>query len=473
MQPDFWQKAKEIFHAALELRPAERARFLDEACNDQVSLRKQVDSLIAAHEKEGSFMDSPAYEAATEMLIDDPEFKSGQMIGHYEILSTLGRGGMGEVYLARDTKLGRKVALKFLPSDFTRDAERLQRFDQEARSASALNHPSIITIYEIGEVHGRHFIATEFIDGKTLRQRSIDEPLKFAEALTIAEQIGSALAEAHAAGIVHRDIKPENIMLRHDGLVKVLDFGLAKLTEQQDSGPEDPTRALVKTGTGIVMGTTAYMSPEQARGLHVDARTDIWSFGVVLYEMVAGRAPFIGPTSGDLIAQILEREPPELSALKPDAPLELQQILKRALCKDREKRYQTTSELLTDLRSLKLALDLGVHSRSQAQPWFGTASRKKSVALIALSLLLLVSATFAVYKIISGRRQKASRLAQTPLVLTTTQITSGSGIDGFPSLSPDGNAVAFSSGRNGKFEIYVSQLTPGSRRFQTFRCDPN
>jgi eukaryotic-like serine/threonine-protein kinase len=467
MTPERWQKVKETFQAAIQRAPGERSAFLANACRGDETLRQEVESLLASHEKDGSFIDSPAYEAATELLKTDQELEAGQTIGHYEILSTLGRGGMGEVYLARDTKLGRKVALKFLPSDFTKDAERLRRFEQEARAVSALNHPNILTIHEIGAVDGHDFIATEFVDGQTLRGRMTDGGLKIEEALDIAIQITSALAAAHEEGIVHRDIKPDNIMLRRDGLVKVLDFGLAKLTESKDSGPEDPTRAMVKTSTGIVMGTTAYMSPEQARGLSLDARTDIWSFGVVLYEMVTGRAPFTGPTAGDLIAQILEREPPPLSSYKSDAPAELHKILQKALCKDREQRYQTSSELLADLKSLKLALELGAHSRSQAQPWFGTPARNKRLALIGLlSLLLLVPVTFAVYKRISNIRPKSSRLPQPPTVLKTTQITNGSGLDVFAALSPDGNAIAFSSDRSGAFEIHINQLTPGSREIQ-------
>lgn len=468
MTPESWQRIKQIFHLALQYEPERRGAFLSVECGDDELLRKEVESLISAHERDGSFIDSPAFAAATEIFGSAPLMIEGQKLGHYEIISTLGKGGMGEVYLARDTRLGRKVALKFLSSPFTKDVEPLHRFEQEARAASALNHPNIITIYEIGEVYDRHFIATEFIDGETLRQRIRSGPLKLTDALNIAEQVASALAEAHSAGIVHRDIKPDNIMLRRDGLVKVLDFGLAKLTELNEIGSEDATRALVKTSTGIVMGTTAYMSPEQTRGLHVDARTDIWSFGVVLYEMVTGRTPFTGPTAGDLIAQILEREPPEISTYTNNAPLQLQHLLQKALKKPRQERYQTISELLGDLRSLKVVFDLGAHSLPQPSHWVDKFARnKKRVAVGALALLLMVTAIFGVYKLSHlNRRLRVSEQAPLPVVLRTTQITTGSGVDGFPSLAPDGNTVAFSSGRSGKFEIYVSQLTPGSREVQ-------
>ena len=352
MTPERWQKVKEIFQAALECAPDERSDFLSSACGGDEALRKEVESLLASHEKDGSFIDSPAYQASAEMLTDDQELKAGQTIGHYEILSTIGRGGMGEVYLAQDARLGRKVALKFLPNAFTQDRERLRRFEQEARAASALNHPNILTIHEIGKVNDQRFIATEFVDGETLREKMIDGPLKIADALKIAEQIASALAQAHEAGIIHRDIKPENVMLRRDGIVKVLDFGLAKLTEQKEVGPEDATRQLVQTSAGVVMGTVAYMSPEQARGLASDGRTDIWSLGVVLYEMLTGRAPFEGPTTSDLIVSVLEREPPLLGT-SAETPPELQRIVAKMLRKDREERYQGIRDVLLDLKSLR------------------------------------------------------------------------------------------------------------------------
>src|SRR5260370_26076175 len=237
---------------------------------------------------------------------------AGTRLGRYEIRSELGAGGMGEVYLAQDTKLERSVALKILAVDVAVRQDRMRRFVQEAKAASALNHPNIITIYEIEQIDSVNFIATEFIDGETLRQRIKGAPMKLGEVLDVVIQTASALSAAHAAGIVHRDIKPENIMLRRDGIVKVLDFGLAKLTERVSSDSVDteaPTRAAIKTEPGVVMGTVLYMSPEQARGLEVDARSDIWSVGVVIYEMVAGRLPFEGATSSDAIASILAREP--------------------------------------------------------------------------------------------------------------------------------------------------------------------
>src|SRR2546426_3225850 len=238
--------------------------------------------------------------------------EAGIQLGRYEIRSQLGEGGMGEVYLAQDTKLDRRVALKVLPAEVAANHDRMRRFIQEAKAASALNHPNIITIHEIEQIDSVNFIATEFIDGETLRQRLRKAPVKLGEMLDVAAQIASALSAAHAAGIVHRDVKPENIMLRRDGIVKVLDFGLAKLTERlpPDSvDTEAATEALVQTESGVVLGTVAYMSPEQAREMSVDARTDIFSLGVVIYELVAGQSPFSGATRSDLIAALLDREP--------------------------------------------------------------------------------------------------------------------------------------------------------------------
>src|SRR5438105_5818949 len=285
---------------------------------------------------------------------------AGKQLGPYEILSPLGKGGMGEVYLARDTRLKRRVALKLLPTQFTADADRVRRFEQEARAASALNHPNIITIYEIGQIDGTHFIATEFIDGQTLRQRAAGGRLKLLEALDVMIQVASALQAAHEVGIVHRDIKPDNIMLRRDGYAKVLDFGLAKLTERQPSNfdTQAPTVDVIQTDPGTVMGTVAYMSPEQTRGLKVDARSDLFSLGVVLYEMLGERRPFTGKTHADVMAAILHLEPPPLARVTRDVPETLEWIVAKALRKDSEARYQTSKELLIDLKSLKQRLEI-------------------------------------------------------------------------------------------------------------------
>jgi len=287
------------------------------------------------------------------------------MLGRYEIRSLLGTGGMGEVYLAYDTQLRRQVAIKLLPTEFTQNKVRLSRFEREAYAASSLNHPNILTIHEIGSDDGHHFIATEYIEGESLRLHMSRTGMELREVLDVAQQVASALAAAHHAGIVHRDIKPENIMLRRDGYVKVLDFGLAKLADdavavkQEDADTEAPTKTkVVNTEPGVVMGTASYMSPEQARGLEVDARSDIWSLGVMLYEMVANRLPFEGATTTDVLSMILHREPSSLLLYRSDVPAELERIVEKALAKEREERYQLAKDLGLDLKRLKQRLDV-------------------------------------------------------------------------------------------------------------------
>jgi eukaryotic-like serine/threonine-protein kinase len=364
MTPERWEQIGEVYHAALELQPEQRAAFLGRACADDQELRHEVESLLAADESAGDFIAEQALKDAAKMLAEDQSLSAssrleGQMLGHYRIISLLGVGGMGEVYLARDSRLERKVALKLLHTGFTRDEARVRRFIQEARAASALNHPNIITIYEIGQSEGRRYIATEFIEGQTLRQLIAEGRLSWSAALDVAAQTAHALQAAHTAGIIHRDIKPENIMVRPDGLVKVLDFGLAKLTERPApiSAFTFETNVLAARGfntePGMIMGTVAYMSPEQARGHEVDARSDIFSLGVVCYEMIAGRQPFTGETLNHVIVAILDREPAPLARHDNEIPAESQRVISKALCKDCEERYQTIADLLADLNALK------------------------------------------------------------------------------------------------------------------------
>ncbi len=309
----------------------------------------------------GSEITSAITQTSDSSIKAKPDLHRTDLPERYSIISFLGVGGMGEVYLAEDTKLGRKVAIKTLPAEFTNDKERLRRFHHEARAASALNHPNLLTIHAIGSEAGAHSIAAEYIDGETLRMMLKSGKLKVDEALDIAQQSAFALTAAHGAGIVHRDIKPENIMVRKDGIVKVLDFGLAKLLEDHARDMVDQeadTRALVLTDPGRVLGTPQYMSPEQARGLDLDARTDIWSLGVVLYEIVAGRPPFGGETKSHTVVSILEEEPLPLTEFAPNIPAELQRIVRKALTKDRDNRYQTARDLMIDLKNLRRELDI-------------------------------------------------------------------------------------------------------------------
>ena len=346
-----WQLVKELFEAALERDDEDPAAFLAEACPDDREVRDEVQSLLAAHTRDSTFMSQPVGS-----LLGDtrPTLLTGQHLGNYEVIATLGKGGMGQVYLALDTRLGRKVALKLLPFSQTRDPNHVQRLEQEARTASALNHPNIVTIHEIGEADSIHFMATEYVEGETLRERMANAELSVREIVALAVQIASALRAAHRAGIVHRDIKPENIMLRSDAVVKVLDFGLAKLT------------GAAEVESGLIMGTTPYMSPEQARGETVDARTDVWSLGIVLYEMIKGRVPFTGETHRQTVTSILEDE---LPALDREVPDELQQLIAKALTKDRSARYDDASSMENELKSLQGELEvrarLGVANANQ------------------------------------------------------------------------------------------------------------
>jgi serine/threonine protein kinase/pimeloyl-ACP methyl ester carboxylesterase/tetratricopeptide (TPR) repeat protein len=335
----------------------------------------------------------------------------------YTIISFLGVGGMGEVYLAEDTKLGRKVALKTLPAEFTNDPQRLRRFQQEARAASALNHPNLLTIHEIGAEAGAHFIAAEYIDGETLRAQIKHGGMKIDDLLDVGQQTSFALTAAHEAGIVHRDIKPENIMVRRDGIVKVLDFGLAKLLEDSARDmidPEADTRALVLTDPGRVLGTPAYMSPEQARGFDLDARTDIWSLGVVLYEMITGRPPFRGETRSHTVVSILETEPPPLTTFAPDTPAELQRIVRKALTKDRDSRYQTARDLMIDLKSLRRDLDIQ------------SERRRSSAASLHASDTDMTKPEIAISNAAVGLSERPASLAEARPTSADTQAGDGS-----------------------------------------------
>jgi len=495
--PEHWQQVKALLQSALQRDPQERAAFISKACGGDESLRHEVESLIISHGEAGSFIEEPAFNVNAEMFADEQtESLAGRSFGPYEILSKLGAGGMGDVYLAQDGRLGRKVALKLLPSHFTSDADRLRRFQQEARAASALNHPNILTIHEIGQIDDHPFIATEFIDGQTLREQTAKALIKLEEALEVAVQVASALAAAHKAGIIHRDIKPENIMIRHDGFVKVLDFGLVKLTEKRAIDSEAST--LVNTDAGVVMGTARYMSPEQARGKKVDARTDIWSLGVVTYEMVTGHAPFEGGTPSDVLSLILQREPAPLVRYSPEVPTELERIIRKALHKDREERYQTVKDFLIDLKNLRRELqfqaelersaspnrsDEALAAMSSGQAVAGTAKQpavqtslvdaahptssaeyivteikrhKWGVAVaVTLGSLVVSAAIWYLLPRLGSRTKEASTALRNAAF---TQLTDQPGPEYFPSLSPDGKSFAYASYAAGNRDIYLQRV---------------
>jgi eukaryotic-like serine/threonine-protein kinase len=494
MTPERWQQIKHLFNSALERPLPQRSIFLSEACGDDLALRSEVESLLSSNNEAEEFIDAPAYEVAAELLDGNSSITTGRKLRSYQVMSVLGKGGMGEVYLAEDTRLGRRVALKLLPSSFTNDADRLRRFEREARAASALNHPNILTIYEIDSVDGRPFIATEYVEGETLRQRQKHSPLKVTEVLELGIQVASALAAAHQAGIVHRDIKPENVMLRSDGYAKVVDFGLAKLTEtaKAASGASVSTMLLMDTDTGVVMGTTAYMSPEQARGLPIDARTDIWSLGVVLYELLSGRQPFKGDTPSDMIVAILDRDPAPLQT-NTIVPSELDWIVRKALQKDREERYQTARELLGDLRRLKQQLDYAAQSErnidSQAPSvsdapaaytevlspvstgGHGATATQETIPAVSgaqvvsrpgsLRTIAVVAglAALTMAAIVIGYKLWLARSAPVPFEsMTITRLTnSGQVIDSI--LSPDGKYLVYALSDAGKQSLWIRQVS--------------
>jgi serine/threonine protein kinase len=366
--PEFWNRVAQMFHFARSLEPGERGAYLREAKAIDPAIVAEVESLIAEHEQIGSFLDNPAYKVSPEgtnqqttVVSLPPDDNSqgliGRVIGHYRIERPIPGGGMGKVYLAHDTRLGGPVALKLLPPEYTKDEELLRRFILEARAARALNHPGILTIYELGEEDGIYFIAAEYVEGTTLRDRISGGPMPVSGAVDVAFQVANALEAVHRLGIIHRDIKPENIMLRPDGIVKVLDFGIAKLTPKRSTDSESTTQLLVETQQDVTPGTPKYMSPDQLRGPDVDARTDIFSLGIVLYEMIAGRPPFNGNTIGEVFASIQRDEPPPLTEYSSEVPPELAPIVTKALQKDREERYQNAGELLIDLKKLKRELE--------------------------------------------------------------------------------------------------------------------
>jgi Tol biopolymer transport system component len=459
MTPERFNQISDLYEAALECEPDQRAAFLQQSCGGDGSLRQQVESLLASGESAEAFFSRKRMKAVVRTSANEPcPSLVGQKLDHYHVLSVLGVGGMGEVYRAHDTTLGREVAIKVLPAAFTSAIDRL-RLEREARAASALNHPNILTIYEIRQVDKYRFIVTELIEGERLRDRLRQGRMKLRESLDVAIQIASALSAAHAAGIVHRDIKPENIMLRRDALVKVLDFGLARLPEPErmNPSPEEPTIELFQTDSGVVLGTCAYMSPEQARGLAVDARSDIWSLGVVLYEMVAGRAPFEGATKSDVLVSILEREPPPLTEDTGEHAAALKWILHKALRKEKEERYQTARELLGDLKNVSQELDTETKlGRSiQLEP-SGRVKQKQTRRRFAFAVLLgvitLAAFTAAWYKF-ARRNQSQAVLPPAKIVAFTTF----HGRELQPTFSPDGNQIAFAwnGEKDDNFDIYV------------------
>ncbi|HEV8483792.1 MAG TPA: serine/threonine-protein kinase, partial [Blastocatellia bacterium] len=377
MKPERWKRIESLYHAALEREPAERGAFLREACADEDALRSEIESLLGYEEKAGQFIEAPALEMVGKAMAEDQVTSMvGRQLGSYRILSQLGAGGMGEVYLAQDSRLDRKVAIKFIQARLTADEQAQKRLIREAQAAARLEHPNICAIYEVGEAEGQSFIVMQYVEGETLDSRIQGKPLDLGDTFDLAIQIADGLSEAHSQGVIHRDIKPQNIIINSHGQLKVLDFGLAKvIKEGKLLDSEAGTEGLLST-PGMIMGTPAYMSPEQVRGETLDARTDIFSFGSVLYEMVSGRHPFAEASPAATLSSILTAEPAPLARYASDVPDELRRIVRKALSKSKEARYQGVKDLLIDLRELKQDLEL----QSKLERSIGQEGRDRATA---------------------------------------------------------------------------------------------
>ena len=473
MNVERWQQIDELFDAVREIPSERRKDFLSEKSGGDEDLKREVLSLLEAEKQSDKFLENSAMNVAAKNLAGENNVDArgdflNRQIGTYKIENMLGAGGMGEVYLAQDSKLNRKVALKILPAEFVSDTERLKRFEIEARAVSALNHPNIVTIYDVGKAGGVSYISTEFVEGKTLREL-IGSNLKLKEVLAIISQAAEALAAAHNAGVVHRDIKPENIMVRPDGYVKVLDFGLAKLSETNQQNASSHT---VK---GAVMGTLAYMSPEQASGEPVGNCADVWSLGVVLYEMLTGKSPFKAANRQATLNRILSTAPRSVTSSDVSLPAELDRILEKALEKDCELRYQSAADFRTDLKRLQREIDSSpswsVSQKNLTVESGNNKSRKNLLigAFVAFAVLLGGAAWFFFLR--SGAPGDASEWERAKNI----QLTDQAGTEFYPSLSPDGKSFVFAAKTNGNFDIFLQRvggrsprnLTEGSKSADT------
>ncbi|MCM3906050.1 MAG: serine/threonine-protein kinase [Pyrinomonadaceae bacterium] len=466
MKPERWQQVEQLYHAALERDAKGRASFLDEACDGNEELRHEVESLLAYKDQAEDFIESPALEVAARLMANDQgALAAGQTINHYKITSLLGAGGMGEVYRAVDTRLGREVAIKLLPAAFSNDQDRLRRFEQEARAAGMLNHPNVLTIYDIGTHEGAPYIVSELLTGETLRDRLRGAPLPLRRVIDYALQIARGLAAAHEARIVHRDLKPDNLFITREGRVKIIDFGIAKLTEPKSEpvDSEGETRLPeLKTSPGMVLGTVGYMSPEQVRGDQVDHRADIFAFGAILYEMLAGRRAFEGDSAIEVMNAILKEEPAEISEPKREVPAALIRVVQHCLEKNREERFQSMSDVAFYLEALPAATDretsaaaAGAQPRGAGRRWMAVAAAGIALAAIALAAIALAVTLW--------RMKRSDEAWENPLANAHIErVTDFPGSETDAAISPDGKFIVFLSDREGTFDAWVNQVGNGA-----------
>jgi len=480
MDPERLRQIEELYHSALALSATDRESFIEKSCGEDKDLLRELETLLAIKSSSNNFFEKPPLSLAAEMFAQKEKQTNleGTEISHYKIIRLLGAGGMGQVYLAEDTKLHRRIALKILTAQFETDVERINRFKKEARAVSALNHPNIITIYSIEETEAGNFIATEFIDGQTLRERIAEKPLPWQEAVKIAIQITGALKTAHSVGIIHRDIKPANIMIRRDGIVKVLDFGLAKLSGP-DSGDFE-TRE--HTAPNRLMGTINYMSPEQVLGEHVDARTDIFSFGVVLYEMLSGVMPFAGPSDAAIYNATINKIQPSLRESNDQIPAELDHIVECAMAKDREARYQSFSELRADLKSILRDSQTGsfdnavtkINIRSAATRGVRLRKSRKAALWLIAPLLILGLAAVVYWKYFYVQKSSVTSFQSIKLDVLTAH-----GLARSVAISPDGKIIAYAKNEeDGRQSLWLRQtasagdtqiVAPGQTKYDFLR----
>ena len=459
MTPDQWKRVEELYHAALELPAGERKDFLARASSGDEGLQRKVEALLKSHDEGGGFLDKPALEVAARATVRNAGARKGTLLGatisHYKIVSLCGAGGMGEVYLADDVRLDRRVALKILLPEVALEEERMRRFMREARAASALSHPNVATIYDVGESDGIHFIAMEYVDGQTLAEKTAGGPLEPALVIEIGRQAADALDAAHLKGITHRDVKPANLILTPNNQVKVLDFGLAKIAR-----PQEELATVVSTpgtATGVVMGTVDYMSPEQLLGKDVDHRTDIFSLGVVLYEMTIGRVPFPGSTTAERLGRILHIDPEPMLQWNSKAPPELERIIRKCLQRDRDQRYQSAAELRADLTSLQqrslraVSKHTDAHVDSQTPGYRRQTSYTRSSLFLALLCFAFIGA-LAIWS-----------LSETDVPAQREQrlISTFPGTHREASFSPDGNKIVFVKDVGGVPQVWVKTLEAG------------